>query len=75
MFTTSADVYAGELGEVSDATKKRWMMAFVDAAIHMIHDETLLKGMLTDSPSKEAIEALASTEFMSVREKERDAIF
>jgi hypothetical protein len=41
------------------------MGSFADAALFMIQDEQMLRGMLSDPPSKAAVEALSSTEFMT----------
>ena len=59
------NVYADASGKGSDEAKQRWMGAFADAALFMIQDDQMLRGMLSDPPSKAAVEALSSTEFMT----------
>ena len=62
------DVYASvELDSANKEVKNQWMAAFVDVCYSLILDDGFLKGMLTNSPSTYALEALASTEFMTVR--------
>ena len=61
--TATADVYA----EATDPQQKRvWLEAFTDVCMSLIKDEDLLRGMKTDPPSNESVEALSSTEIMSV---------
>lgn len=60
----TAHVYALENGDNSEALKRIWLRAFADSALYVIQDEDLLTGMLSNPPSKESLEALASTPFM-----------
>jgi len=60
-----ADVYSSSTGDACQNKRKRWMRAISDAALFMIQDDGMLKGMLTDPPSQSALEALASTELMT----------
>jgi hypothetical protein len=59
ILTTTANVYASKTGADADEWKELWMSAFSDGALYMIQDEDMLKGMLTDGPTKAAVEALA----------------
>lgn len=59
----SSDCYAAS----KDARLKAiWLDAFADVATCLIEDDDLLSGMLMDVPSSSSVEALASTELMSV---------
>ena len=61
--TATADAYA----EATDPEQKKvWLEAFTDVAMSLIKDEDLLKGMKTEPPSSQSVEALSSTELMSV---------
>ena len=66
VMTAVADCYAEECGNQMVEKKTNWMAGVSDAALAFIEDEGLLKGMLTDAPSKSSVEALASTEIMAV---------
>jgi len=59
------NVYADASGKGAESAKLKWMDSFADAALYMIQDEQMLRGMLSDPPSKAAVEALSSTEFMT----------
>ena len=59
ILVTTANVYAAKSGAGAEEWKKQWMSAFADGALYMIQDEFMLKGMLTDGPTKAAVEALA----------------
>jgi len=65
VFITVAEVYSSGNHPEFEANKHVWMGAFVDVCLAMIMDDGMLKGMLNDSPHSSAVEALASTEFMS----------
>ena len=67
IFTTVTDVYANASSPDDVQIKNQWMVAFVDVCYSLILDDGVLKGMLTNSPSTSSLEALASTEFMTVR--------
>jgi hypothetical protein len=66
IFTTTADIFASTVGPGAEKWKALWMECFVDMILSLVDDEDLLKGMLTGVPNRASIEALGSTELMSI---------